>query len=469
MSGTRASRFAYQAVYRYLCGLIEAASGAAHPGQRTQRLPALRKLATQLQVSIATVQAAYTLLEAQGRVYPVARSGYYLRERDHCVTPIDMAPEQLLQRVNGHACQPQMRLLGHTPPPSPLRAALQAAERQMLREPASGPYRPAHPCGDIDLRRALAARYSQSANRCWHADQVYLGNDACAVLQGLVLALGLRGQTVMVLAPCDWALLRTLQSCGVRVLEYPLCPRGRIDLDRFATWLKRYAVRLVILDATINLPHGSLMPLAQRREVTRVLAHGGVWLLENDTAGDLCFSQVPRLRDLADPERLLVMGSLEPALGREAGYGYLLAHQPARELCAVFMERPSALAPVRQRAVARLLDTGQVEAHLAHWRDNLQRRQKMLRRSLAESLGDCLEYRPPAGGAGLWARCRQPVDMHRVFEQMLQQQIVVMPGELFSLRGHFRQHLLLGLVPEADPLPMWQALAEVLREEGGNT
>ncbi len=72
MKGARDNDFVYQAVYRYLTTLIDAAGGGG-----AVRMPSLRQLADRLNVSISTVQYAYSLLEKEGRVYSIAKSGYY--------------------------------------------------------------------------------------------------------------------------------------------------------------------------------------------------------------------------------------------------------------------------------------------------------------------------------------------------------------------------------------------------------
>ena len=64
--------FAYQTVYRYLETLISHACEGGSP-----RLPSLRDLARRLRVSLATVQYAYSLLEREGRVHSVPKSGYF--------------------------------------------------------------------------------------------------------------------------------------------------------------------------------------------------------------------------------------------------------------------------------------------------------------------------------------------------------------------------------------------------------
>ena len=74
MNPNKDSTFAYQAVYRYLVELIEAASPEGE-----QKLPSLRQLAQRLNVSVSTTKYAYSLLEDQGRIYARPKLGYYTR------------------------------------------------------------------------------------------------------------------------------------------------------------------------------------------------------------------------------------------------------------------------------------------------------------------------------------------------------------------------------------------------------
>ncbi len=52
-----------------------------------------------------------------------------------------------------------------------------------------------------------------------------------------------------------------------------------------------------------------------------------------------------------------------------------------------------------------------------------------------------MSYRPPIAGASFWLRSVAPVDMRLVFQRMLAQQVVIAPGELFSLSGLHHQHM----------------------------
>lgn len=187
MKRPRETDFAYQAVYRYLTHLIgETASDAR------VRLPSLRQLAQRLNVSISTIQYAYALLEKEGRVYSMAKSGYFAQ-------PVPAANtlhsgNDLLESLYVNARRPGMLVLSADDPAmlQPIDSPLLLLERELLRQYPRQPHAHSQPCGELELRMALAARYTTSPLRCWHADDIYIGADLRGVLEILIAVLGLR-------------------------------------------------------------------------------------------------------------------------------------------------------------------------------------------------------------------------------------------------------------------------------------
>ena len=65
---------------------------------------------------------------------------------------------------------------------------------------------------------------------------------------------------------------------------------------------------------------------------------------------------------------------------------------------------------------------------------------------LEQHRGGRLTYRRPQAGATYWLRSTEAVDMRRVFQNMLARQVVIAPGELFSVSGLYQQHFRLSHV-----------------------
>jgi DNA-binding transcriptional MocR family regulator len=437
MKGQRETDFAYQAVYRYLTSLI-----SEPVSDRRVRLPSLRELAERLGVSISTIQYAYSLLEKEGRVYSVAKSGYYALPVAPNSTLYDGS--DLLESVYVNARHPAMLVLSADEPAllQPLDSPLLLLERELLRQYPRQPQPSAQPCGELELRTALAARYTSSPVRCWHADDVYIGADLRGVLEILIVVLGLKDATVVVESPCDWTILRLFQAAGVKVIEWPVLGDGSLDCKGLGDLLEVQPVRLVMVSSGLNMPRGSKAPDDNRQAIAQLLERHGSWVLENDCYGELGFEpDQHRFRDLLAPERLMVFSSFEKIIGPEAPYGYLLSRHMSSGLQRQFLLRAFRLSPIRQKAIARLYSNGRIDQHLQVLRRRLKDGKEQMTRMLQERLGDALQYVEPQGGATIWLRSLRRVDMSRVFQRLLRQQVVIAPGELFSLQGLHGQHL----------------------------
>ena len=437
MKGPRETDFAYQAVYRYLNNLIN------EPGNDARvRLPSLRQLADRLSVSISTIQYAYSLLEKEGRVYSVAKSGYYALP----VSSIGMpgSGKDLLETVYVNARRPGMLVLSADEPAllQPLDSPLLLLERELLRQYPRQPQPSSQPCGELELRTALAARYTTSPTRCWHADDVYIGADLRGVLEILIVVLGLKDMVVVVESPCDWVILRLLQEADVKVIELPLQANGGLDLEQLNHLLETERVRLVMLSSGLNMPRGSVAPDSNRQSTARLLERHGSWVLENDCYGELEFEPNGlRFRDLLDPDRLIVFSTFEKIIGAEAPYGYVLSRRLRADLQRHFLLRAFRLSLIRQKAIARLYSNGRIDQHLLVLRRLLKERMVLMTQLLQERLPDALHFVEPRGGATIWLQSLRQVNVHRVFQRLLKQQVVIAPGELFSLQGLHAQHL----------------------------
>lgn len=463
MKRPRETDFAYQAVYRYLTHLIgETASDAR------VRLPSLRQLAQRLNVSISTIQYAYALLEKEGRVYSMAKSGYFAQ-------PVPAANtlhsgNDLLESLYVNARRPGMLVLSADDPAmlQPIDSPLLLLERELLRQYPRQPHAHSQPCGELELRMALAARYTTSPLRCWHADDIYIGADLRGVLEILIAVLGLREETVVVESPCDWGILRLLEAASVRVIEWPVMADDRLNHDLLKDLLETESVRLVMVSSGLNMPRGSQAPDDNREAIAQLLKAHDCWVLENDCYGELEFEPVgPRFWELLTPERLIVFSSFEKIMGPEAPFGYLLSRHMRMELQRHFLLRAFRLSAIRQKAIARLYSNGRIDQHLQLLRRRLKDGKVQMIQLLQERLADALHFVEPRGGATIWVRPLRRVNVRRVFQRLLKQQVVIAPGELFSLQGLHAQHLRLShsVCAEQDLANALGQLADALRLE----
>ncbi|PHN62016.1 aminotransferase class I/II-fold pyridoxal phosphate-dependent enzyme [Pseudomonas viridiflava] len=459
--------FAYQAVYRYLLRLVNEAQDTS-----PAKLPSLRQLARRLKVSISTVQSAYSMLEKEQRVCSVPKSGYYSipsdsSEGDHAERDND---SPLLDLYCRSARRPGVHLLGSDEPSAARESScpLLIMERELARlYPRSGGAG-FQPFGDVELRAALAARYTRDAGQGWYADNVYIGPDLPGMLKAVIETLELRGTTVLVESPCPWTLLRLLQAFDIRVIEIPLDERADIDLDELERVLLSERISLALLSSLLNPVRGSIRSDDNTSAAALLLNRHKVWVLENDSHGELLFArQANRLRHLIDPQHLLILGSFAKTLGPDAPYGYLLCQVQERDWQRYFMLRSFELSPIRQKAIARLYTSGRLDTYLASLRLALSERMRRTTGWLDLHLARALRYEIPAGGSGVWAETQSTVDMRKVFTALLEQRVLITPGELFSIGGLHRQHLRIGCAVNDESESVFIAINEAFEQASG--
>jgi DNA-binding transcriptional MocR family regulator len=430
------STFAYQAVYRYLLELIDS---SAADGE--MKLPSLRQLALRLNVSVSTTKYAYALLEDEGRVYSRPKLGYFYAPTSFAQP---LPSSNLLDNVYASARQPGMLALCSDAPSMllSLENPLLMMERELLRQYPRSAVPLYQPFGEIELRTALAERYTRSIEHYWRPEQVYIGADVRSVLQMSLVALQLSGTVALVESPCSWVILRQLQAANIRVIEVPLQADGRLDLRRVHGVLQRENVALAVFSSAVSIPHGSLMPAADKQQLCHWLGERGVWLFENDSYGEFGFhADLSRLRDFADLDRLVVFSTFDKVIGPEAPFAYVLVRGQVLAMQRECLDRAYRLSPIRQKALARLYSSRRVDQHTQVVRGLLSERMTQMTGLLRAHATDQLTVVAAAGGATLWAQSKHPVDMRRVYERLLAKGIVIAPGELFSAQGLWRDCL----------------------------
>ncbi len=298
-------------------------------------------------------------------------------------------------------------VLGLAPPP----AALQRV-REYLNDTAVHVYAPDP--GLPEAREAVAAlwREDKGVPRA-RAAQVMLTCGANQAFVNALLTLSRPGDEVITFGPGYFDHELAIRLAGCTPVEVPLRltgPRGRpttgfdFDVEAVAAALSP-RTRAVVLVSPGN-PTGAVIPEAQRRDLGRLCAERGLWLISDETYDALTFPPAHHHSPLADPEtdpdRVVALGSFSKIFGLAAWrVGYLLASAAFVEEAIKAQDALVVCAPVpaQQAAIGAL---GQREGYLQRARETLRRRRDRLLERLAEH--PALAPTRPDGGTFVLAR-----------------------------------------------------------------
>ena len=456
----------YLQIARALVGEIK--RGRFRPGDD---LPGYRTLAEQLQVSRNTVMAAYRELQAQGWLSVTQRSGTAVAARlpvhgaalapatagmgfdlRGAPGPTGQAPGDVLKVATGN---PDPRLL-----PS---AALAQAYRRALTLNQGAALAVEDPQGHPRLRQAIAQMLAGTRGIAASPERLIVTRGSQMALFLVAQALFEPGDAVAVEALGDRGAWEAFTRAGARCLPVPVDGDG-LDVEALAELAATTRLRAVLVT-----PHRQYPTLAQlspeRRQ--RLLALAGrhrLAVLESDLDAEFQYEGRP-VAPLAAEDRADVVvhvGTLSKIFSPGLRLGFV--HGPAplvaamKAVRAVFDRQGD---PVLERAMAELLEDGEVERHLNRMHPVYLRRRDALCRALGRELGRAVEVAPPGGGLALWLRVREGVDVDAWSTRAIEQGVSFRAGRSFAFDGGPVQGLRLGFANYDEA-----RMAEVARRMG---
>jgi len=426
-------------------------------------LPGYRVLAEQLRVSRNTVMAAYRELQAQGWLSVTQRSGSSVARQlpVHAGTqaaappPGGMGfdlrgarsgpgqePGDLLKVATGN---PDPRLLPSTALAQAYRRALTINKGAALAvEDAQG-----HP----RLRQAIARMLSSTRAIAAAPERLLVTRGSQMALFLAAEALIQPGDVVAVEALGDRSAWEAFTRAGARCLPVPVDGEG-LDVEALASLAASTPLRAVLVTPQRQYP--TLAPLSPGRR-DRLLALAGrhrFAVLEVDLDAEFQYQGRP-LPPLAAEDRTGVVvhvGTLSKIFSPGLRLGFVHGPEPlvaAMKAARVVFDRQGD--PVLERAMAELLEDGEVQRHLNRMHPVYLRRRDALCAALRRELGEVLQVEPPSGGLALWVRTPPDLDLDAWSTRATEQGVSFRPGRSFAFDSSAVPALRLGFAIYDEP------------------
>jgi GntR family transcriptional regulator/MocR family aminotransferase len=407
-------------------------------------LPGTRPLARGLGVHRNTVLAAYRELSSQGWIEAVAAQ----RTQVSRELPTERMREPRPRRATrpryalARAARPNdamtippgaIPLLGGVPD---LRlvptVALARAYRRALARPGVLGY--GDPAGQEVLRTSLAVHLARARGLSVTADDIL-------VTRGSQMALDLLARNL--LGPGDVVAVESLgyrpawtALSGTGATLAPIAvDRDGIRVDRLAALIKRTPVRAVYVTPHHQYPTTVTLGAPRRLALLDLARRHRFAIIEDDYDHEFHYDGRPVLpiasRD--DGGSVIYIGTLSKVLAPGLRLGWIVAPPPLRDgliATRVHVDRQGDQA--LERAVAELLDDGEVQRHALRMRRLYRQRRDAFASYLQSALGDVLEFDVPAGGMALWARA-PGVDVSEWSARAASKGVLVQAGSRFTL------------------------------------
>src|SRR5262245_57558343 len=264
------------------------------------RVPSVRSLSQQQNVSVSTVLQAYQRLEDSGVIEARPQSGYYVRRAPADIDePASSRPprralnvevNELAEAVLSHGADPDFVTFGSAcaaPDLFPLERVRRVVSSLARRDrDALGRY--GLPPGTERLRRAVARRALAWGCRIDH--RRLITTSGCMEAINLCLRAVTRpGDLVALESPTYYGFLQILEMLGLKALEIPTHPRTGISLEALELALAEHPVKAVLVMPSVSNPIGASMSDQAKKRMVEMLAARSVPLIEDHIYGDLVF------------------------------------------------------------------------------------------------------------------------------------------------------------------------------------
>ncbi|MBI3853235.1 MAG: PLP-dependent aminotransferase family protein [Verrucomicrobia bacterium] len=445
-----ASHRLYKQVAERIVQLID--HGTLRPGER---IPSVRKLSTQQDVSIATVMQAYRLLESRSVIEARPQSGYYVRARSWtqpaepemtkpAPSPTKIRGSELTMQVIQAIRDPALVRLGATLP-APDLFPNKELNRTMAsvgrRHPTlANSYDPAP--GNSGLRLQIARR-ALDAGCALSPDDLVITCGATEALNLCLRAVAKPGDTIAIETPTFFGILQIIESLGMRACEIPTYPREGVCLDELAKRLKCCRVKACVFTLNFSNPLGSCMPDEKKKQLVELLAEREIPLIEDDIYGNLPFAPLrPKVAKAFDKKGLVLLcDSFTKTLAPGYRIGWTAPGRFKAQVEYLKFVSTSATATLPQMAVADFLANGSFDHHVRKIRRYYAEQTQRMTAAISRYFPAGTKVTRPTGGLVLWLELPPAINSMELYRQALREKISIAPGPMFSPKQKYQNFI----------------------------
>ncbi|MCV6590427.1 MAG: PLP-dependent aminotransferase family protein [Marinobacterium sp.] len=424
--------------------------------QAGDRLPSVRALCRERELSKATVLHAYNRLEARGLVEARPKAGYFVRlqhrgseagvgksddftaDTPPALVTVPALIGDIMRRGAAFDILPDTDRRTDMPPGI---VELNRAVARALRHQRGLQHQYYDdPRGVTALREQLMRRY-QRRGCLFDAEQVSITAGCQHALFLALMACCDAGDIVAVESPGFYGVIQLAESLGLKILEIPASTDTGMDMDGLERALQSWQVKAVVVTPAFATPSGSLMPQAARARLLALAEQYDLVVIEDDIYADLAFGTTPSpLKALDHNDRVILCGSVSKSLSRDLRLGWIVAGRWQQKIEQIKLVNMLAGNRFIEQGVADFIADGGYDRHLRRLRLQLQDQRDQLVQMLSEwSLP--VRISQPEGGLCLWLELPESVDTLAVYQQARHAGVVITPGALFTSRASYRNCL----------------------------
>jgi DNA-binding transcriptional MocR family regulator len=379
-----------------------------------QRLPSLRKLTKQLNISMTTALNSYRRLEQMGWIVTYPRSGFFVSaplskgnipRQPQFRSTSRPASAGLISgnNQNGNFSAGPLGISQLCPSHMPL-LSLKRSIKRTVHGGDEYLHTYSDPQGIHILRRAIAEHFCGNGFALG-AEDLCISSGCMDAIRMALLVTTKPGDAVGISSPCFNGLLKLLASMSRRVVEIP-CNSDGIDLEQLKQKFEDREIQAGLFSSSFMNPHGLSLSTAQKQKLAELANKYRVPIIEDDVYGELGYDNIfPLPIKYWDTKGYVIWcSSVSKTLSNGLRLGWCSPGRYLEACIDVCTSERAGQNGLMQASLADFINSGQYQSNLQHIRKKVLANVFAYRRLLLKNLPRGSAVSAPEGGLVLWVQ-----------------------------------------------------------------
>jgi GntR family transcriptional regulator/MocR family aminotransferase len=344
-----------------------------------EKLPSKRKLAQELKISPLTVESAYQQLIAEGYVYSIEKSGYYVAKQIELLQSDkrEKKESKRYNRENEKHYQYEFRtnVVDTSLFPNDTWAKL---SREVLSEKHHEMLNVTHPQGMRPLRKEIARFLELYRGVVVNEEQIVIGSGTASLLSMIIELLG-RDKHYAIENPGYSKLYRLFKGSDVRLALIDVDEQG-LNVNE----LSRSKAEIVHITPSHQFPTGAVMPIQRRTELLN-WANGSIkrYIIEDDYDNEFRFQgkPIPALQGFDENDKVIYLNTFTKTLAPSFRMSYMvLPYGLLKKYYEISSYHGGTVPNFEQYIMCKFINKGYFERHINRMRNQYrQKNEKMIK------------------------------------------------------------------------------------------
>lgn len=414
--------------------------------QLGDKLPGIRSYAKQRHISVSTAIAAYHALEDQGIIESVNKSGFYVRPQPRKVIELPQVSSKVSQPKAVGSQQMTLQLVNNASKPGIIGLGAAVPDKSFLPIRLMSRYlTKVHkhhldavisydkPAGLMPLRQQIAKRMVAQGCQLL-AEDIVITNGCQEAVYLALRSCTQPGDIVAVESPTYYGLLQILESLNLKALEIPTDPLTGISIAALELALEQWPIKACVVVASFGNPLGACLTEEKKQQLVELANDKNLMLIEDDVYGELSHqaSRPTLLKSYDLHDKVIYCSSFSKTLSPGVRVGWVASHGKSQRLEYLKYVLNFSSANPGQLAIAQILESGQYDRYLRQVRQQYANATQRLINTLFQLFPSGTRITQPKGGFVIWLELPQKIDTVILANQLLDHNISIAPGSMFT-------------------------------------